>query len=258
MSIPTLDTRVKRFLVVGSCFLLGATAHADVSKRLRDGLSASSPKVRIVAVSAVARSKDPSARALLEPMLRDSDAAVRAAVIAGLGNLGDPAAVPALEALRDDDDTVKAVLARVLPKLEALRVHVYIGTGEDKSGAGIGDLAQLLAEKTEASVRQRLGPAFDVHHDPSKESFGAASLIIRSIDQHADGGNTFVDVQCELTLVEMPKRTLRGALASTASVGVAGPVSKKLMAELAHDGVNACAPELADDFVSYIRQHARR
>ena len=146
----------------------------------------------------------------------------------------------------------------MVPALTALQVSVFVGKGQDFSDSGIGDLADLLQNKTRAAIAQKLGAGFLVHDDAGKKSFGASPLVIRSIKQRADGPNTFVDVKCELTLVDMPQNILRAALATTASVGVAGPVGKKLENELAHDAVNACAPELADDFVAYVKEHSRR
>ena len=145
-----------------------------------------------------------------------------------------------------------------LPSLESLRISIYVGKGVDKSGGGIAGLGDQLAAKTRQAIDKKMGPLAFIHDDASKQSYGAAPLIVRSIGQHQDGGNTFLDVKCELTLVEMPKNILRAALSTTASVGIAGPIPPKMQNELAHDAVDACAPDLADDFVAYVREHARR
>ena len=263
MSIPTLDICVKAARTVGGvvvacCFLGVQAAHAEMQQKLKDALKSDSPKVRIVAVSNLASSKDAGARAMIEPLLKDPDAAVRAAVVEGLGRIADPAALPALESLKGDTDpTVQKVLTRVLPALEALRVFVFIGKAEDFSGAG-GDLADDLKKKTRAAIEKRLGGGFIIIGDDTKKAFGASPLAIRSVGTHQEGGNSFVDVKCELTLVDMPANILRAALSSTASVGVGGVITKKQQVELAHDAVDACAPELADDFASYVKEHARR
>lgn len=264
MSILAPDPRVKpgsaapALLLACVVVLACAGAHAEVGKKLRDALSAPSPKVRIVAVAGIAKSKDPEARALLEPLLADGDAAVRASVVDALGKLGDPAAIAALEKLAgDQDETVKSVLLRVLPALLASRIDVFVGKGVDFSG-GTQPLADLLRKKTRAALEQRLGAGFVVHEDASRKSYGASPLAVRSIVKRVEGKVTFVDVTCELTLVEMPGNILRAALSTTASVGVEGKVSPALEAELARDGIAECAPSLAGDFVSYVKERSRR
>lgn len=266
MSIAAVDIRVKLArgaLLVGAAlvcaFVAGSgSAHAEIPLKLKEGLQASSPKVRIVAVAGVAKSNDPLARGLLEPMLRDPDPAVRAAVIEGLGRIGDPASVPALEALKaDSDTTVQKVLARVLPPLEALRVPIYLGKVEDFSGRG-GDTAQKLLAQTRAALLEKLGAAAVLHADAARKGYGASPLAIRSVTRRTEGTATFVDVKCELTLVEMPGNLLRAALSTTASVGVEGKVTPRLENELVVDAVNACAPELANDVASYVRERAHR
>ncbi|MCC7069739.1 MAG: HEAT repeat domain-containing protein [Deltaproteobacteria bacterium] len=245
---------------LGACtLLLAPVAHAELPKKLVDGLSSSSSKVRIVAVSNVARSKDPTARGLIEPLLTDSDPAVRAAVVEGLGRIGDPAALTPLKALASDqDDTVQAVLKRVLPVLEALVVNVLVGEARDLSGGIVPGLAERLRREVRSAIASKLGPGFVLTDDPSKKSYGATPLNIRSVTRSKDGKTSFLEVKCELTLVEMPGNILRAALGSTAAVGVEGEISKKLEAELANDAVSACAPELAADFVAYVKERARR
>jgi hypothetical protein len=245
-------------LVLAAVSFGSAPAHAEVGKKLKEGLAASSPKVRIVAAAGVAKTKDPEARTLLEPLLKDGDAAVRAAVVDALGKLGDPGAIPALEAVsKDGDETVQSVLKRVLPELKSSRVMVFIGKGEDYSG-GKQPLGEMLRKKTRDALTQRLGAGFALHEDASLKSYGASPIAVRSVVKRTEGTITFVDVKCELTLVEMPGNILRAALSTTASVGVDGKVNEKIEAELARDGVNECASSLGSDFVSYVRERSRR
>lgn len=245
-------------LVVAAVSFGSAPLHAEVSKKLRDGLVASSPKVRIVAAAGVAKTKDPQARGLLEPLLQDGDAAVRAAAVDALGKLGDPAAITALEKISGDSDaTVQSVLKRVLPELKSSRVMVFIGKGEDYSG-GKQPLGEMLRKKTRDALTERLGAGYVLHEDANVKSYGASPIAVRSVGKRVEGTVTFVDVKCELTLVEMPGNILRAALSTTASVGVDGKVNEKIEAELARDGVSECAPLLAGDFISYVRERSRR
>lgn len=264
MSIPALDTRVKHrtscvaALIAVVITIASGSAHAEVAKKLREALAAPSPKVRIVAVAGVANTKDPEARVLLEPLLADGDGAVRASVVDALGKLGDPAAIAALEKMSgDEDETVQSVLLRVLPALQASRVQVFVGKGEDFSG-GTQPLADSLRKKTKAALEQKLGAGFVLHEDATLKSYGASPIAVRSVTKRVEGKVTFVDVKCELMLVEMPGSILRAALSTTASVGIEGTVSAKLEAELARDGIAECAPSLAGDFVSYVKERSRR
>lgn len=265
VSILTFDTRVKRIwrawaaLGLLAAALASPGAGAELPQKLLDGLASSSSKVRIVAVSNVARSKDPQARKLIEPLLSDSDPAVRAAVVEGLGRIADPAALTALAAVRADADaTVQSVLKRVVPALEALVVHIYVGDAKDLSGGALPGLADKLKRDVKAALVAKLGPGFVLIDDPTKKSYGAAPLNIRSVTRSKDGKNSFLEIKCELTLVEMPGNILRAALSSTAAVGVEGEISKKLEPELANDAIAACAPEVAGDFASYVKERSRR
>lgn len=269
VSILTFDTRVKRVWdALASALLLGVWvtallaaggARAELPKKLLDGLASSSTKVRIVAVSSVARSKDPQARKLIEPLLTDSDPAVRAAVVEGLGRIGDPAALAALKGIAaDQDGTVQSVLKRVVPALEALVISVYLGEAKDLSGSPLIGLADKLRREVKAALVAKLGAGYTMIEDPTKKSYGASPLNIRSVTRSKDGKTSFLEVKCELTLVEMPGNILRAALSSTAAVGVEGEISKKLEAELANDAIVACAPEVASDFAAYVKEHSRR
>ncbi|OGQ18664.1 MAG: hypothetical protein A2138_18060 [Deltaproteobacteria bacterium RBG_16_71_12] len=240
--------------------LIGAPAtRAELPKKLLDGLASSSAKVRIVAVSNVARSKDPQARTLIEPLLADEDPAVRAAAIEGLGRVADPAALAALKRVAaDQDETVQAVLKRVVPALEALVIAIYVGEAKDLSGGAFPGLADKLRKDIKSALVAKLGPGFVLIDDPTKKSYGATPINIRSITRSKDGRTSFLEVKCELTLVEMPGNMLRAALSSSAAVGVEGEISKRLEPELANDAVTACAPEVASDFVAYVKEHSRR
>jgi hypothetical protein len=244
--------------LVAVSFGSGAS-RAEVSKKLRDALASDSSKVRIVAVMSVAKTKDRDARALIEPLLKDPDAAVRASAVDALGLLADPAAVPALEQIeKDPDPTVAVVIGRVLPVLRAMRINIYIGDAKDVSGAGIPGMAEELRAKVKAAIAQKLGPAYVLIDDASEKSYGANPIVVRSMVKTKDGPNSFLELKCEVTLVEMPQNILRAALSSTAAVGVAGEIPKRLEPELARDALAACAPELAGDFAAYVKERARR
>lgn len=266
MSIPTIDIRVKlerrRVRAVAALvllFVLGSGGvHAEVPQKLVDALASPSQKVRIVAVASLANIKAPEARRLIEPLLRDPAPAVRAEVVNALGRIGDPTSIPTLEALTGENDpAVRKALARVLSELRARVVFVFAPAAQDYTGRGTA-ATQKLNELMRAQLPEKLGPGFLLHQDPTRTGYGAAPFGIRSIQTHTEEGTTFVDVKCEVTVVEMPGNILRGALNATASAGVEGKLNKKLEEELTLDAVAACAPELAGDFANFIRDRIAR
>jgi hypothetical protein len=233
-------------------------ARAEVPLKVRDGLTSPKPKVRIVAIAAVGKSKDPEARRLLEPLLADEDGAVRAAVVDAIGNLADPSALKSLEKVRDDKDpTVQAVLARVVPALEAMRINLDIGEVIDLTNNAYPGLVTRLQDKTEAALTSELGARASVKRGGVDKGYGLV-LTIRYAKQVKDGPNTLLEVKCEMTLIELPGKILRLSSNATAAAGVAGALPKSMEAELARDAVDACAPSLAKDFADYARQRVGR
>lgn len=245
-----------------TCALPAPSVHAQAAKPVAqkaiDSLSASSPKVRIVAVAAVAKSKDPRARALLEPLLADPDAAVRAAAVDGLGRIGDPAALAALEAHRaDTDPTVQTVLQRVMPALEALRLNVDLGEVQDFTNGQVPGLMDELQKKVESALVKEMGGGISVKRGGVEKGYGLI-LGIRYVKQVKDGPNTLLEIKCELTLVELPGKILRLSSNATAGAGVEGAIPKRMEGELARDAIDACAPSLAKDFTDYAKQRIGR
>jgi hypothetical protein len=248
--------RVKRALLLALVVVFTSfAARADIPQKLKDGLQASSTKVRIVAISGIAKSDDPSARGLLEPMLADSDAAVRAAAVEGLGRVGDPAALKALERLRsENDDTVKKVLARVVPLLEALRVQVDVGELQDITKGQVPGLIEELQAKVKVALEKELGGQVLVKKGDVTKGYGFI-IGLRYIKKYKDGANSILEVKCEGTIVEIPGKILRLSTNATAGAGLENQeIPKSMEAELARDGINACAESLAKDFADYARQ----
>jgi hypothetical protein len=226
-------------------------ANAAVPARLKDGLSSSSVKVRVIAVAAVAKTKDPEAAALLRPMLGDPEAAVRAAAVDGLVLLKDLGAAAAIAKLKDDPDAaVRAVVGRGLPKLSAALIQVDTGDLSDLRGKASPELLDRLRSTFEAELQKQSG-GVNIQRGGAQKGLGAM-LKIRSITKGSDGANEFIEVKCDLTLVELPGKILRVSSTANAAAGVEGKMPAKMEAELAKDGIDACAPSLAKDFADYI------
>lgn len=229
-------------------------AAAAVPKRLKDGLSSSSVKVRVIAVAAVARTKDPTAATLLRPMLADPEPAVRAAAVDGLTLLQDLASAGAIEQLKDDPDSaVRAVVGRAIQKFADAFLQVDTG---DLSGKASPELLERLQSTFETELK-RLAQGVVTKRGGVKKGLGAM-LKIRSITKGSDGGNEFLEVKCDLTLVELPGKILRVSSTATAAAGVEGKIPAKMEPELARDGIDACAPSLAKDFADYVKSRPRQ
>lgn len=262
------------------CTFAFAAAAEGLSIKVLMGLESKSARVRVASVVAVQKSKDKKARRILEGMLGDKDRRVRAAAAEALGKLGDPQARAALEkAAKDKSKIVRKAATRALKALAASdtarvasvkptaaprratgpSVAVDIPVAQDLSGDANGQLLRLLRQQVIAALRDNPKIPVDVSMggaQKAKKGYGLW-LRIRSIGERTDGPATFVDVRCEMTLVAMPSKALRLSSSATAGAGVEGKVNAALKRELIVDGIKACAPALATDFVDYAHSRAR-
>ena len=244
--------RVRLPLLCALLVLWASSSLAEVPQRLKDGLSSSSIKVRVIAVSAIAKTKDPRAAAMIRPLLHDGEAAVRAATVDGLVLLQDAGAAAAVALLASDPSaTVRAVVARSLPLLEAMAVEVDVGDVGDLSGKASPALASRLQSTFETELK-RLVNGVKVKRGGVSKGYGAI-LKVRSINRGKDGSNEFLEVKCDLTLVEYPGKVLRVSSSAAAAAGVEGSLPVAMEADLANDSVDACAPSLARDFAEFLQ-----
>jgi hypothetical protein len=272
---PADPTLRQLFILLLLCSLSFAAAAEGLSIKVLMGLESDSARVRVASVVAVQKSGDKKARRILEGMLGDKDKRVRAAAAEALGKLGDPQARAALEEASKDkekivrravDIALKALAAAAAPddQLKAPAparptgpaVTVDIPVAEDLSGAGSGEHLRLLRQQVIAALRDNAKIPVDVHMGGAKKGYGLW-LRIRSIGERKDGPATFVDVRCEMTLVALPSQALRLSSSATAGAGIEGALSPSLKGELIVDGIKACAPALAADFVDYAHSRAR-
>ena len=93
---------------------------AGASEAMRQGLKASTPRVREAAAFALGvRDEGEDTRPLLDALASEKDPAVLAMVAWGLGQIEDPATVaPLLKVLRHDDPGVRASVAYALGQIE--------------------------------------------------------------------------------------------------------------------------------------------
>jgi hypothetical protein len=250
---------------------VAASARADpVPASALTALESDKPRVRVAAIVAVGKSDDPNARRYLEAMLTDQEAAVRAAAAAALEKRGDTDAIAALEPLSSDKSAlVQKVAKRALAALRAREanakaaasvvqigpVAVHVGDARDFSGRVTpAHLARFTAAMKSALANQAK-LAVDAQAAPAA-GYGLL-LSIRSVVEAVEGATSFVQVKCELTLVKLPENALRLQSAATTGAGIEGVLDAKLKDELIGDAIDACAPELAKDFVEYAMNRTR-
>jgi hypothetical protein len=228
--------------------------YAAVSDKLRAGLHASSPKVRIVAIAGVAKTKDEEARALLEGALDDTVPDVRVAALDALGVLGDPASLPVVQLLQKDAEArVAAAAVRCTTLLQARITLVDLGEVQDLSGKNVPGLRELLAVEVEKALRGKLPVGFVLRQGHVDRGYGLL-IKLRSITQTRSGSERDLEVKCDLTVVELPSQALRFSSNANAAVGVESDITPRLEPKMAKDAVLACAPALAQDFIEYAKR----
>jgi hypothetical protein len=239
--------------------VVSAPASAAIPARMRDGLSSSSIKVRLIAVSAVAKTKDPEAAALLRPLLADEAPLVRVAAIDGLTALKDVSSSSAIAALASDaDPAVRKAVEKSTRVFEVLVVRVDISDVQDLSGRNYANITNRLQQTFERELNKLLKGGLVVERAGSLAKGHGAILKVRSITNSVNAGNGVLEVKCDMTLVEMPGKILRLTSSAAAAAGVEGPMAKSIEPELANDAIDACAPSLAKDFADYIEQRRKR
>jgi hypothetical protein len=229
-------------------------AVAVVPPRLQEGLRSASVKVRVLSVTAIARTKDKDAAVVVRPLLADPEPAVRAAAVDALVTLKDAASVATISQLKaDPDDAVRAVAARAIDKLVVAIVKVDV---RDLSGqVAAAQLSQLAAAFGDELQKTAEGVVVD--QALTGRGFGAL-LRVRSLKKTRDGASESITASCELTLVELPANALRLSVTADATAGLDGTIPKSMMTELVGDAMAACAPPLAQDAKAYLLRRAKR
>jgi len=232
--------------------------------KVLESLEDKRPKVRIVAVAAVAKSGDKNARRILQGMLGDKSEQVRAAAARGLGQVGDPKALRALQLAVDEDKSklvrreAKAALAllqKAKPKSAAAgqggAVSVVVFPVDDVANTGRPELKTRLHDGVKAAIGASKKRQWAFTDDEKQKGYGVM-LRIRSITEGKQGDVSLVEVKCEMTLVAMPSRALRVAASASAALGIEGALDPAMKDELVGDGIDACAPALVEDFLGYV------
>lgn len=216
-------------------------------------------RVRVQAALRLGRS-GPSARADLENGLRDSHPGVRVACVAGLGSIGDPASIPALErALRTETyGSVKTSMKETLEKLQGIAAVKAAGSDKPMSLAGARYVVQLGAMKNLSGVRAddldgvmrqaaraKAGSIKDAvivdGSDPNVVKKATEKKIpVLQVDGNlikltqitGTDGSTVVSAKVDMSIRKLPGQTLKGMVSGNASGTNGTRVSEQGMVDL--------------------------
>lgn len=126
--IKLLDTGPKDKVTEASLDALGAISNPDSIPILIEYMHHRRPKVRIIAVNAIAEIKDKRVAEALKTALRDSDANVRKAAAYALGRYGDKSAIDILFKAFDRNVPEAAIAIGQIGDLDAMeRLSGYLG-----------------------------------------------------------------------------------------------------------------------------------
>lgn len=243
-----------------------AAAASAVPPKVLEALGSDDVRVRVAAVVAVSKSGADNARLILETVARKDPAPpVRAAAIEGLERLGDPLALAAVRAALDDKAAlVRKVARQAVAVLEAKTVAAYKRPGgmpvpidlsdvRDLSGAGLPGLDKQLQSRLVEELNKDARRNWQVSTTPLKQGYGMLAKV-RSITPFTQGDVSGFEITCDVTIVKLPGKALRLSLTATAAAGRKGKVNDDAKAGIASDGIDACAPALAKDFLDYAFQ----
>jgi hypothetical protein len=205
-------------------------------------------RVRVAAALRLTKARQ---RADLEDGLKDSHPAVRIAAASGLKDIGDAAAVPALErALRGEsapavkqtmEDAVKALkgagnvqAAGSNASLSGAKYVVQLGAMTNNSGSRGSDLDSIMRNAARAKAGTIKGAVIIDGNDAAMVKKATAQNIpVLQIDgnltklsqQTGVDGATIISAKVDMSVRKLPQQTLKGTVSGNAS-GSAGSSSR--------------------------------
>ena len=201
-------------------------------------------RVRVQAALRLGRT-GASARPDLENGLRDPHPAVRVACAAGLGNIGDPASIPALERAMKGETyaTVKTSMKDTIDKLRAsasvksgnpetptslagARYVVQLGSMKNVSGVRSDDLDGVMRSAARAKAGTIKGAVIVDGSDPHVIKKAAEKRIpVLQVDGNltkltqvtGSDGSTVISAKVDMAIRKLPGQTLKGTISGNAS-----------------------------------------
>lgn len=215
-------------------------------------------RVRVQAALRLGRG-GPSGRADLERGLKDPHPAVRVACAVALGNIGDPAAIPALEsAMRGESfASAKQTMAETIAKLKGraragagsdpgvaidrAKYVVQLGELRNTSGVGSNDLGSVMRQAARSKAGSIKGAVVLESADAALLKRAADRRIpvlqldgnlTRLTQSKARDGGVIVSAQVDLTIRKVPQQILKGMVKGNASATADSRASSRALAEL--------------------------
>ena len=186
-----------------------------------------------------------SSRADLETGLRDAHPAVRVACAAGLGNIGDPASIPALERAMKSESyaTVKTAMKDTIEKLRGsaavksgspdtptslagARYVVQLGAMKNLSGVRSADLDGIMRSAARAKAGTIKGAVVVDGSDPNVLKKASEKRIpVLQVDGNltrltqatSTDGSTIISAKVDMSIRKLPGQTLKGMVSGNAS-----------------------------------------
>lgn len=201
-------------------------------------------RVRVQAALRLGRA-GASSRSDLENGLRDAHPAVRVACAAALGNIGDPASVPALERAMKSETyaTVKTAMKETIDKLKGsanvktagadqptslagARYVVQLGVMKNISGQRGDDLDGIMRQAARAKAGTIKGAVVIDGNDPGVVKKATEKRIpVLQVDGNltkltqvvGTDGATVISAKVDMSIRKLPGQTLKGTVSGNAS-----------------------------------------
>ena len=256
MQRRSLLSRVLGALVI----VLATTAAGDsIASDLTD---AADFRVRVQAALRIGKQGGASARAELERGLRDSHPAVRASCAVALGNMGDAASIPSIEAAMrgESSPAVKTAMKESVDKLraagkpldaaaggvESAKYVVQLGAMRNNTGVRVGDLDGVMQQAARNKAKSIKGAVVVDASDASTLRRASERRIpvllldgtlTRLAQTTGRDGGVIVTAQVDLSVRKVPQQTLKGTVSGNASASDDARASGKAILELQNRAV---------------------
>lgn len=239
-------------------------------------------RVRVQAALRLGRS-GPAARADLEEGLRDAHPAVRVACAVGLGTIGDPAAIPALEAAMRNESfaSAKQTMSDTIAKLRSraggggggggttidnAKYVVQLGQLRNTTGIRPGDLDAVMRQAAKAKATSIKGAVIVDGSDAavvkraSDRQIPVLQLdgnLVRLTQSKARDGGLIVSAQVDLTVRKVPQQILKGMVKGNASATDDARASNRAILELQNRAVGGAVESAMNSINSDIATLAK-
>lgn len=245
------------------CATLATASHGGAADR--ELTEASDFRVRVQAALRLGRTGT-QARPDLEGGLRDSHPAVRVACAVALGNIGDAAALPAIERAQKGESfaSVKTAMQEAIDKLKAgghkgaagtsdpaaldrAKYVVQLGTMRNATNVRAADLDGLMRQAAKSKASSIKGAiVLDGNDESAVKKANEKRIPVLLLDgsltrltqSTARDGGVVVSAQFNLSIRKVPQQTLKATVSGNASASDDARAAERGLAELQNRAVN--------------------